>query len=55
MAWAMEMLAIALVDHGAGEMGADIAIGHQPFAGQIDEDALGVLVRKVKDLPFILS
>src|SRR5579871_1117549 len=36
-------------------MRTDIAVGHQSLAWQIDDDALGVLVGKVKYLPVVLA
>lgn len=36
-------------------MGADIAIGYQPFTWQVDQDTLLILVREIENLPLMLS
>src|SRR5579884_807798 len=45
---------IALIDDSTGEMCADITKGDQSPSGQIDQDALLVLVGIVEHLPFVL-
>ena len=45
---------VRLVQHRAREMGADIAIGDQPLARQIDQNALPILIGIVEDAPLIL-
>src|SRR5262249_19113556 len=55
VAGAMQLAGRLVIEHSAGEMSADIAVGNQPFAWQVDEDPLSVLIGKVKNPPLILG
>ncbi len=46
---------IPLVKHRTRKMGADIAIGNQSMARQVNQNTLRIFVRKVEDLPLVLS
>jgi predicted transposase YbfD/YdcC len=55
MARAIQLFALLLVGDCTGEMRTHIAIGHQSFSRQIDQDSLGILIWKCEDFPLVLA